>query len=216
MDQTNDLASYLARLERRIAELERRPETREIRTLRLTDTSDVTAAGGGGLIVGGPHGSASSLHIDSNEIQAFNSAGTPGPLSLNVEGGPVQIFDLGMTDISASAPTAASGWSISAYHALRSAGGAGPFLQVRVAVTRTGGSISVPTNGDLGNMTIATLHAAARGSIASAASLSTAGTGRVAAGYVVPSTGQVVLAAVAGSSAINTGSSIELAGLVIV
>lgn len=107
--------------------------------------------------------------------------------------------------------TAASGWSINTQYARRQ----GNLLTFAVYAERTGGTITVPSTGNITNSQVATGSAAVRGSITWAQGVAnTLNAGRVAAGGYVASTGVLTLGAVGGSGDIEDESLWSLGGVV--
>lgn len=107
---------------------------------------------------------------------------------------------------SSSGFTAGVGWSLVSYQYRR----VGPTLASwSVTVSRTGGAISVPADGNIPNQTLGFVTATQRPVVGSP--LTVAGTGRGAFGGIWTS-GSIDLTAVAGSLNITTGDQIQLAG----
>lgn len=105
----------------------------------------------------------------------------------------------------------AAGWDVTDYYARRS----GDLLQFRVIASRTGGTISVPANGDITNVTVATLGADAHGNLSIAQPIYGSGAGgRICSGSINPATGVIQLTAVSGGADIVNGNQITLAGFV--
>lgn len=102
--------------------------------------------------------------------------------------------------------TATSGWSISSQQIRR----IGKVVQLRLVVNRTGSAISVPSDGNIPNTTVATLPAWAVPSVNSA--LTSADTGRLASATVSPVEGGVSLAAVAPGANLAQGESVSFGG----
>lgn len=89
-----EFAAVFNSLSKRIAALERGIQVERLdlnpNSIVLPDGPDVTAAGGGPLQIG-DYGTTPSMHVDSNEIQSFDSTGTPNLLNFQVEGGDVRL-----------------------------------------------------------------------------------------------------------------------------
>ena len=95
LSQTDELANQLAEMAARIAELERalaqgwrRSGDEMTGPLQLPNGPDVKSSGGGALRIG-DYGTQSSMALDSNEIQVFDSAGNPTTAFYNNEGGDI-------------------------------------------------------------------------------------------------------------------------------
>lgn len=110
----------------------------------------------------------------------------------------------GFNVISASASSAA-GWRIDNTVGYLTTDG---WMRMRADFTRTGATISVPTTGDLANVTVGTIAPAKYGPIYTVAAASASG-GRVASGEF-NSAGEIRLGAVGGAADITTGSSLSL------
>lgn len=104
--------------------------------------------------------------------------------------------------------SSASGWSVTGGGTSRIRQ-VGPWVFIRIDVTRTGGTITVPASGDITNQTIATLNPEWRPDWPQP--LTSAESGRVAS-FMVNSAGSVRLHAVGGSTNINNGNVMSLRG----
>ena len=105
---------------------------------------------------------------------------------------------------------AASGWSLTSFTANYTT----TVAWFVVTVERTGGTITVGADGDIGNVNVATLPAAVRGSGSFWQALTSAQTGRLAAGVFKPTSGDVDLCAIAPGVDINNTEIISLGGCV--
>jgi len=84
---------------------------------------------------------------------------------------------------------------------------------IKLVVQRTGGTITVPANGDITNQTIAVINNPLyRPRIT--AGLAMYRTGRLTGGYVGQG-GDIVLSSVAGGANISNGNQLELGGLIV-
>lgn len=101
--------------------------------------------------------------------------------------------------------TTATGWSLQSQSVRR----IGNVVYLRLFVQRTGGDITVPTNGNITNTTVATLPTWAVPTINGA--LASADAGRMASAVATPA-GEVSLAAVAPGGDIVNGESITIGG----
>lgn len=109
-----------------------------------------------------------------------------------------------------SGAAAAAGWSVVDLLAWRD----GQILQFRLIVQRTGGTITVPASGDLGNQAVATLPVSLRGSLPAALVCGGGGaTGRLVGGSFVPSTGVVSITSIAGAANVVNGNQMTFGGM---
>lgn len=102
--------------------------------------------------------------------------------------------------------TVAAGWAIDSQDAFKIGG----LADVSVVFHRTGGSITVPANGDIVNQTVATFRtgwAPLRGR-----GLTGGGTGAMAQAVVAPGTGLVLASLAVGGTSINSGDSFSSNG----
>ena len=109
-----------------------------------------------------------------------------------------------------------SGWVVAANWTLSStiAWKMGPLRYVRFVVVRAISALTIPVNGDIGNVAVMTSGPSEMlGNNGSSMALVSGATGRVAHGYITPTTNAVALGATAPGSNIGIGESMELGGL---
>jgi hypothetical protein len=187
--------------------------------LTATDEADLTSTDHGFQL---GDSASENLVIDRNSIMARNN-GNATTLRLNEDGGDITLGDatsiisgsgrLEVKDsgnITSGFITAASGWALSGGQIYREKNG---IAMVVLSFERTGGSISVPTGGNIVNQSMGTLAVGYRPIVE--ASGITGPTGPVASAYINTS-GVVVLSAISGGNTIPTGFTIDINGTFIV
>jgi hypothetical protein len=187
--------------------------------LTATDGADLTSTDHGFQL---GSDDTENLVMDRNSIMARNN-GSAGIIRINENGGNIELGDSSSTitgdgklsignvgTLTSGFVTAASGWALSGTSQYRERNG---IAMVSIGLTRTGGSISVPTGGNITNTTVATLGVGYRPIIEGSAV--TGPSGPAATAYISTS-GSVVLSAISGGNTIPTGFDIDLNGTFIV